>query len=70
MAYRDEVYFQAPAEPEVAFDEEEFTGQLPVHGDGGRPDHRASCSGTKTWESRGGHVTFRREPAERPRPGR
>ena len=28
MAYRDEVYFQAPAEPEVPFDEEEFAGRL------------------------------------------
>ena len=28
MAYRDEVYFQAPAEPKVPFDEEEFAGRL------------------------------------------
>ena len=28
MAYRDEVYFQAPVEPEVPFDEEEFAGRL------------------------------------------
>ena len=28
MAYRDEVYFQAPAEPEVPFDEEEFARRL------------------------------------------
>ena len=28
MAYRDEVYFNAPAEPEVPFDEEEFAGRL------------------------------------------
>ena len=28
MAYRDEVYFQAPAEPEVPFSEEEFAGRL------------------------------------------
>ena len=28
MAYRDGVYFQAPAEPEVPFDEEEFAGRL------------------------------------------
>ena len=28
MAYRDEVYFQAPVEPEVPFSEEEFAGRL------------------------------------------
>ena len=28
MSYRDEVYFQAPAEPEVPFSEEEFAGRL------------------------------------------
>ena len=28
MAYRDEVYFQAPTEPEVPFDDEEFAGRL------------------------------------------
>ena len=28
MAYRDEVYFQAPTEPEAPFDEEEFAGRL------------------------------------------
>lgn len=28
MAYRDEVYFQARAEPEVPFDEEEYAGRL------------------------------------------
>ena len=28
MAYRDEVYFEAPVEPEVPFGEDEFAGRL------------------------------------------
>ena len=28
MAYRDEVYFEAPVEPEVSFGEDEFAGRL------------------------------------------